>query len=45
MRNTLNINDPDTYVICPVCNIKTSRIVHWHIKKHGYTVEEFEKKI
>ena len=40
----VNINNSDTYVVCPECKEKLTRIVHWHIKKHGYTVEEFEKK-
>lgn len=40
----VDINDSNTYVECPECKEKLTRIVHWHIKKHGYTVEEFEKK-
>jgi hypothetical protein len=37
-------NDQNTFVICPICNMKLSKIVHWHIKSHGLTVKEFEEK-
>ena len=44
MRIVVNERDSSTFVICPVCKNKLTRIVHWHIKRHGYTVKEFEAK-
>lgn len=37
-------NNTDTFVMCPVCSKKMSKINHWHIKSHGYTVTDFETK-
>lgn len=34
----------DSYVICPICNVKIKKITPSHLKKHNITMYEFVKK-
>jgi hypothetical protein len=38
----IDINNPDSYIICPICSNKYSRITWKHIRKHGLSTEEFK---
>lgn len=41
----VDIDNPDTYVICPLCNGKFSKIIEYHLKNiHDMTMDEFVEK-
>jgi len=44
MKNQIKINDPDSYVVCKICNKKFTRITRTHLKKHNILPEEYKKK-
>jgi hypothetical protein len=37
-------NNPDSYIICPICFNKYSRITWKHIRNHGLNTKEFKIK-